>query len=163
MDIAFGDYLLISGFRYALIFVDQATRYNWTFGLKTLTLDSILSALRLFWASALSLALCFYSDGDVELFGTAISEYLMDNNLKVVAAPAKHQSSNGLIESHWKTMVRMGCAYLTEKQMSWLYWFHAITHAARMMNAIPGKHSGHFTSPFLLVHGVGHDERTWIP
>jgi hypothetical protein len=31
------------------------------------------------------------------------------------------------------------------------------------MNAILGKHSGCLTSPFLLVHGVGHDERTWIP
>jgi hypothetical protein len=31
------------------------------------------------------------------------------------------------------------------------------------MNAIPGKHSGLLASLFLLVHGVGHDERTWIP
>jgi hypothetical protein len=32
-----------------------------------------------------------------------------------------------------------------------------------MMNAIPGTYSGHLASPFLLVHGVGHDEHTWIP
>ncbi len=44
-----------------------------------------------------------------------------------------------------------------------MYWFYAITHAARMMNAIPGKHLGYLASPFLLVHGVGHDEHTWIP
>ncbi len=31
------------------------------------------------------------------------------------------------------------------------------------MNAIPGKIHGCFASPFLLVHGVGHDERTWVP
>ncbi len=31
------------------------------------------------------------------------------------------------------------------------------------MNAIPGKIHGRIASPFLLVHGVGHDERTWIP
>jgi hypothetical protein len=31
------------------------------------------------------------------------------------------------------------------------------------MNAILGKHSGLLASPFLLVHGVGHNERTWIP
>ncbi len=60
-------------------------------------------------------------------------------------------------------MVHMGCAYLTEKQMPCTYWFYAITHAARMMNAIPGKHSGYLASPFLLVHGVGHNECTWIP
>jgi hypothetical protein len=57
----------------------------------------------------------------------------------------------------------MGHAYLTEKQMPWSYWFYAITHNACMMNAFPGKHSGHLASPFLLVHGVGHDKCTWIP
>jgi hypothetical protein len=118
-----------------------------------------LSLLRFCWFSGA----LFYSDCDVKLFGTAISEYLIDSNSKVIAAPAKRQSSNGLVESHWKTMVHMGCAYLTEKQMPRSYWFYAITHAARMMNAIPGKHAGHLASPFLLVHGVGHDECTWIP
>ena len=56
MDIAFGDCLSVGGFRYALILVDRATRYNWTFGLKSLSLDCILSALRLFRAAAGSLA-----------------------------------------------------------------------------------------------------------
>jgi hypothetical protein len=119
MDFAFGDCLSVGGFCYALILVDCATRYNRTFGLKRPFLDSILSALRLFPASAGSLACCFYSECDIKLFGTAISEYLIDSNSKVVAAPAKRQSSNGLVESYWKTMVHMGCAYLTEKQMPW--------------------------------------------
>jgi hypothetical protein len=57
----------------------------------------------------------------------------------------------------------MACAYLTKKQMPCTFWFYAITYAARMMNAIPGKHSGCLASPFLLAHGMGHDERTWIP
>jgi hypothetical protein len=60
-------------------------------------------------------------------------------------------------------MVHMGWAYLTEKRMPQTYWFFAITHTARLMNAIPRKIHGHLASPFLLVHGVRHDERTWIP
>ncbi len=60
-------------------------------------------------------------------------------------------------------MVHMARAYLTDKQMPCSYWFFAITHAAWMMNAIPGKFRDHLALPFLLVHGVGHDERTWIP
>ena len=32
-----------------------------------------------------------------------------------------------------------------------------------MMNAIPGKFGGKLASPFLLIHGLGHDERTWFP
>jgi hypothetical protein len=93
----------------------------------------------------------------------AISEYLINNQSKVVAAPAKRPSSNGLVESHWNIMVHMARAYLTEKQMPQVFWFYAIIHAARMMNAIPGKIHGCLASPFLLVHGVGHDEHTWVP
>jgi hypothetical protein len=73
------------------------------------------------------------------------------------------QSSNGLVESHWKVMVHMARAYLTEKQMPRAFCFYDIVHSARMMNAIPGKIYRRIASPFLLVHGVGHDERTWIP
>ena len=60
-------------------------------------------------------------------------------------------------------MVHMAHAYLTEKQMLRTFWFFAITHAARMMNVIPCKVHDQLASPFLLDHGVGHDERTWIP
>jgi hypothetical protein len=89
MDIAFGDCLSVGGFRYALILVDRATRYNWAFGLKNLSLDAILDTIRLFCAVAGSLAQYFYCDCDLKLFGTDISEYLIDNDSKVVAAPAK--------------------------------------------------------------------------
>jgi hypothetical protein len=96
IDIAFGDCLSIGGFRYALILVDRATRYNWTFGLKSLSSDCILAALRIFCAAAGSLARCFYCDCDSKLIGTAITEYLIDNGSKIVSAPAKRQSTNGL-------------------------------------------------------------------
>jgi hypothetical protein len=137
--------------------------YNWTISLKSLSSKHILGTLRLFCAAASALARCFYSDCDAKLFGTVILKYLIDNNSKVVMAPAKHQSVNGLVESHWKTMVYVARAYLTEKQMPCSYWLFAITHTAWMMNAIPGKFIDHLALPFLLVHGIGHDERTWIP
>jgi hypothetical protein len=139
--------------------------YNWTFSLKSLGFEHILGALCLFHAAAAAgaLAQCFYSNCNTKLFSTAIVEYLLDNNSKVIMAPAKHQSSNGLVESHWKTMVHMASAYLTEKQMPHSYWFFAITNAAWIMNAIPGKFRDRLALPFLLVHGVGHDEWTWKP
>ncbi len=59
-------------------------------------------------------------------------------------------------------MVHMVRAYLTEKQMPRSYWFFTVTHAAWMMNAIPGKYKDNLALPFLLVHGVGHDKQTWI-
>ena len=59
VDIAFGDCVSTGGFRYSLVFVDRATRYNWVFGLKDLSNVSILSAFRLFRADAGSYARCF--------------------------------------------------------------------------------------------------------
>jgi hypothetical protein len=98
----------------------------------------------------------------LKLFCSAVSKYLIDGTSKVVSAPAKRQSANGLVESHWKVMVHMARAYLAEKQMPWLFWFYPITHAAHLKNAIPSKHSGLFASPFLLIQGIGHNDRTWI-
>jgi len=126
MDIAFGDCVSVGGFRYALILVDRATCYNWVYGLKDLLADSILSALRNFKADAGSYARCFHSDCDAKLFGKRIRDHLIDNNSKVVAAPAGRQSSNGLVESHWKTMVHMSRAYLSKKQMPRSFWFFSI-------------------------------------
>jgi hypothetical protein len=72
VDIAFGDCILVGGFRYALILVDRATCYNWLYGLKDLSSDSILSALHFFKADAGSYACCFRSDFDAKLFGMRI-------------------------------------------------------------------------------------------
>jgi hypothetical protein len=93
----------------------------------------------------------------------AILEYLINDDSKLVAAPAKHQMSNGLVEWHRKMMVYMAWVYLTEKQMPHNSWFYAISHAAQMMNAIPGKYKNRLVLSFLLVHGIVHDECTWIP
>jgi hypothetical protein len=116
MDIAFGNCLYVGGFKSAFILVDRATQYNWTFGLKLLSSNCILLVLHLFWASAGALAHCFYCDCDAKLFGTAISEYLIDNQSKVVAAPANRQLSNGLVQSHWTIMVHMAQVYHTENK-----------------------------------------------
>ncbi len=123
MDIAFGDCILVVFFCYALILVDRATRYNWVYGLKDLLSDSILSALCYFKADAGSYACCFHSDCDARFCGMRIQEHLIDNDSNFVAAAAGCQLANGLVESHWKVMVLMSRAYLTEKQMPRFFWF----------------------------------------
>jgi hypothetical protein len=162
MDIVFEVCLLVGSFCYAPILVDWATRYKWAFGSKNLSSHSILSVIQLFCGSACSLARCFYCNCDLKLFGTAISKYLIDNQSKVVATPAKQQSPNGMVEPDWKPMVHMAQAYLTKKQMLHTFWFYTILHSAWMMNAIPGTISGHLAPPFLLVNGVDHAKQTQI-
>ena len=56
IDIAFGDCMSVGGYKYALIFVDRATRFNWCFGVKSLHCDDIISAFLAFCAEAGNLA-----------------------------------------------------------------------------------------------------------
>jgi hypothetical protein len=165
MDIAFDDCVLVVFFCYALILVDCATRYNWLYGLKDLSEDSILLALHYFKvkAGAGSYACCFRLDCNTKLFGTCIREHLIDNNSNIVATAAGCQLANRLAELHWKTMVHMSHAYITEKQMLCSFWFFLVVHSAQMINAIPEKLHRKLAYPFLLVHGVGHDKCNCFP
>jgi hypothetical protein len=117
IDIAFGNCASVGGFKCALIFVDRAMRYNWWFGLKSLQFNNILVAFKAFWLEAGSLACQFWCDCDDKFFGSNVHIFLHIDILSILASPAGCQSSNGLVESHWKIMVHILWAYLTQKQM----------------------------------------------
>jgi hypothetical protein len=117
VDIAFGDCVSVGGNKFALLFVDWATRYNWTFGLKSLQHSDIQATFLAFRTEAGSFARQFRCNCDEKLFGSALRSFLHTNNSSIAVSPAGRQSSNGLMESHWKIMVHMSRANLTEKQM----------------------------------------------
>ena len=117
IDIAFGDCMSVGCYKYALIFVDRATCFNWCFGLKLLHHDDIISAFLAFRTEAGNLAHQFRCDCDKKLFGNHIWLFLHLERSPIISSPAGRQSANGLVESHWKIMVHTSHAYLTEKQM----------------------------------------------
>ena len=102
-------------------------------------------------------------DCNEKLFGSHIPLFLHLQGSSIISSPAGCQSANSLVESHWKIIVHMSRAYLTEKQMPRSFWYYAIKHSARMMNMIPDKYKNKLASPFMLVHGVCQDQRTWLP
>jgi hypothetical protein len=163
LDIAFGDCMLVGGFKYALIFVGRALHYNWCFGLKSLHHKDILVVFLAYHAKARHLAKQLCCDCNEKLFGSKICSFLHMNHSSIVASPAGYQYTNGLVKLHWKIMVHMSRAYSTEKQMSCLFWYYTFEHSARMMNMIPGKYCGKLALPFMLIHGVRPDPRTWLP
>lgn len=162
MDIVFGDCVALGGYRYAIIFVDVATRYCWLFGLTSLTSSEIISAFELLRSDASGVPRRFHSDFDKKLIGGQALKWILTDNSNIKAAPAKRQSSNGLAESTWKTIVKMARAYITEKQVGREYWYFAIKHAAHMLNQVPGRLRRKLTTPFELVHNVKPDPRTWF-
>ena len=136
LDIGFGDTVSVGGSRYVLVFVDRATRHNWVFGLKTLSPADIRAAFNEFRGEAGRFANSFRCDCDLKLIGSSVRSYIKEagsgiissevgeQSSTIVSAGEGQQSSNGLVESHWKTMVHMSRAYLTEKQMPQNFWFY---------------------------------------
>jgi len=162
MDIVYGDSVGLHGYRYALLIVDVATRYSWIYGLTSLAGGSIVDALEMFRAEAGRLPRRFHSDFDKKLIGGKALRYILQNNSRIIAANAGRQSSNGLVERTWRTIVEMARAYMTEKQVSRDYWFFALSHAVLMLNQTPGRLNNKLTTPYELVHGEKPDSRTWF-
>ena len=79
-----------------------------------------------------------------------------------MSANAGRQSSNGLVERTWQTLVQMDWAYITEEQVGRDFLFYAISHAASMLNQVPGRLGHKLTTPFELVHGVNPDSKMWF-
>eukprot|EP00956_Cyclotella_meneghiniana_P015761 scaffold24459_cov75-Cyclotella_meneghiniana.AAC.2 len=115
MDIVFGDCLGLGGYRYALLLVDVATRYCWVYGMQALTSNEIISCFEQFVTAAGDVPKCFHSDFDKKLIGGKALRWIQEHKSRVIASPSQRQSSNGLVERTWQTLIRMARAYITEK------------------------------------------------
>ena len=166
MDIGYGDCVSIGGFRYILLLVDRTTRYQWAYGLTSMTQDTIITALEKFHAEAGGLPQKIYTDFDPKLISGKTEQWLLtkipDKPCRVFAAPSGRQNENGLVERAWQTTVAMARSYITDMQMPRAYWFWALRHANQVMNYIPCKVNGELTTPFELVHGVKPDYRVLL-
>jgi hypothetical protein len=162
MDIVFGDCVALGGFRYALVLVDVATRFTWVYGLTSLSSTDIIGALLQFRIAAGAMPKEFHSDFDRKLIGGQTLRWIQENGGSIKAAPARRQSSNGLVERTWQTLVRMARAYITEKQVGREFWYFSIKHAAQMLNQVPGRLGRKLTTPFELVYNQKPDSRTWF-
>jgi hypothetical protein len=131
--------------------------------LKSLHADALISAFERFRADAGRLAVQFRTDCDSKLLSDTVVSWIRANGADIASAPAGWQSSNGLVERQWRTMVEMSRAYLTEKQMPRAFWLSAVQHSARMMNCIPGKINNELTTPFEMVHHSPPNSRLWFP
>jgi hypothetical protein len=93
----------VGGFKYFLIFANQATCYNWVFGLKDLSSVLIHAASRLFRADAGSYAWCFWCDCDAKPFGTKIQEI----SLTMTPTLLLQQQAVSLLTALWNLIGRL--------------------------------------------------------
>ncbi|KAL7485592.1 hypothetical protein ACHAW6_012974, partial [Cyclotella cf. meneghiniana] len=104
----------------------------------------------------------FHANFDKKIIVGKALRWLQDKKIRVIAASPSRQSSNGLVECTWQTIIRMARSYLSEKQMGREFWFYEVKYSARMINQIPGRLGRKLISPFELVHGIKPDDTTWF-
>ena len=93
-----GDYVSLSGYCYALVLVNVATRYCWFYRLTSLTSQAIVSALETFHSNANAVSRTFHADLDEKLIGGKALKWILEKQSRIIAVPAGHQSSNGLVK-----------------------------------------------------------------
>ena len=55
----------------------------------------------------------FHTDFDRKLTGDKALKLILTNKSNVIVTPVGRQSSNGLAERTWQTIIEMSCAYVT--------------------------------------------------
>ena len=113
MDIVFGDCVALGGHLYALLIVDVDKIYCCIYGMSSLSSTSITPALELFKADAGRLTHRFHSDFDRKFIGGNALQWILSNGSNIIAAPDGRQSSNGLLELKWHTIIQMERAFIT--------------------------------------------------
>ena len=94
----------------------------------------------------------FHSKFDRKLIGVNVLRWILSNGSNIIAAPAERQSSNGLAEGTWCTIIQMAQEFITENQVDREFWYFALLHAAMMQNQVPSRLGLKLTTPFELGH-----------
>jgi hypothetical protein len=126
VDIGFGDSTAPGGIKYILLIVDRKSQYCWTYPLKGISGKHLKAAFMKFKIDAGTLPKHLYTDFDKKLIKGKCKEYLVENEVRVAAAPSGRQNQNGLVERAWQTICNMGRAFLTDMRMPKSFWYWAL-------------------------------------
>ena len=79
-----------------------------------------------------------------------------------MSGPAGCQSSNGLAERTWSTLVQMTISYITEKQVGKEFCYFVVRHASIILNQVPRRLCLKLTTCFELVRNAKPYSKTWF-
>ena len=162
VDTVFGSWVAIAGVKYALFFVDRATRCKYIYPLHNLK-DDIIQGFKDFIAELGFTPARFICDCDRKLFGKKIRNFLINKGSIITATPGGRQSQNGLCESNWKTIVKMTRSWIASALLPPQFWWYAIKRACEVTNYVPIKVNGEITTPFKLTYNTKPDLRNLVP
>lgn len=165
VDIGFGPRTAIGGIKYTLYFVERATRTQRIYPLANLK-TSLLEGFQKFCRDCGSTipTTIIYTDFDPKLIHGKVSDFLLSEKMRIMAAPPERQHQNGLVERNWQTVVYMMARnWIRSNQLPASYWWFAIKRAVEVQNILPVKIQHRITTPHELATGKKVDYRCLFP
>ena len=100
-----------------------------------------------------------------ENVGGKVKDYLLEEHIKISAAPPRQQHKNGLVERKYQTIFKMTRNWLTSSLLPSNYWWLAMKWAVEVSNMLPTLHTTTTTpvSPHELFYQQKPDLRTLVP
>jgi len=147
----------ISGHRYAIEFIDDATRYVQIYLMKTK--DEALSKFKQYVADMLPLGIpigagsTLQADNDSVYRDRSFADFTKARQIKMQFSPPHTQALNGVAERSWNTVVDMARAMLHDSGLEHKFWGAAMLHSAFVRNVCPSSAVSAPMTPFEIVHG----------
>ena len=147
----------ISGQRYVIEFVDDATRHVTLYLMKTKA-ESInkfrdyildMKALNIQIGEGSTLQ----ADNDSVFRDSKFADFAKQNGIKMRFSPPHTQAQNGVAEREWNTLLDMATAMLNDAGLEKKFWGAAVLHSAFIRNICPASAVSSSTTPFEMIHG----------
>lgn len=151
----------LSGQRYAIEFIDDATRYVQVYLMKTK--DEALTRFKQYMADMMPLGISIgpgstlQADNDSVYRDRRYADFTKAQRIKMRFSPPHTQALNGIAERSWNTLVDMARAMLHDADLDQKFWGAAMMHSALVRNACPSSAVTTAMTPFELVHGKPFD------
>ena len=145
------------GYRYVLTFVDEATKYTWSYGLMERTSESVLRTLKNLFRNHLPAGAeiqHFHTDGGKELIAESIKDFLRSKGTKTFTfTPTDTPQLNSVSERKFRTLGEMALAMLTRSGLPKIWWWKAYQTAEHILRRLPTRTAKGYMTPMEAIPG----------
>ena len=129
------------GMKYAIVFIDDRTRYNFVYLMKSPKECLLKFRLVIHDFAELNVAIgqgsVLQADNHSNYRNTAFSTFCKDRGIIQRYSPPHSQAKNGIAERFWRTAVESARAMITNAHLTKPFWGVAVIHAAFLKNISP--------------------------
>jgi len=154
------------GWKYMLVFTDEATKMVWSYGLHERTADAVLVCLKDMYDAELpagSVIGTFHSDGGRELITERVRMYLrLKKTRKFTNTPTDTPELNSVSERKFRTLGEMALAMLTRSGLPKIWWGKAYKAAQYIIRRMPTTTARGYMTPIEAMPGGEPPSWEWM-